>query len=347
MAGRFTGGDGAPGGWGRGPWGFGAAQLGNLNRTTTDEASQQAVDAAWHAGVRYFDTAPHYGLGLSERRLGAALRGRPRDAYLLSTKVGRALDPWPGGAGRTDDAGFVVPATSRRRWDFSRDGVLRQLEASLARLGTDRVDVVYLHDPDDHWPEASTTGVQALVELRDQGVVRAIGAGMNQWRMLERFVRRCDVDVVMVAGRLSVLDRTALDVLVPACRERGVAVVAAGVYNSGLLARADVPDAANFDYGPAPAALVARARAMAEVCRAHGTTLPAAAVQYPLQVPGVATVVVGCRTAAHVADTAARVAEPLPVALWPDLTPHALTARPLTPHALPPDAGPAGPEETR
>lgn len=303
------------------PLGLGAAQLGNLNRVTTDEASTAAVDAAWEQGIRYFDTAPHYGLGLSERRLGTALRGRPRAEYTLSTKVGRLLVDDPSGAARTDDEGFVVPADRRRVWDFSRDGVLRSLEASLERLGTDRVDVVYLHDPDEHWEQASTTGVGALVELRDQGVVGAIGAGMNQSAMLTRFVRECDVGVVMVAGRLSLLDRTALGDLVPAAAERGVAVVAAGLYNSGLLARPEVPDDAQFDYGPAGVDLVGRARALADACARFGLDLPSAAVRYPFTVEPVRAVVVGMRTAEHVAATVARLDGPFPDGLDESVAP--------------------------
>lgn len=296
--------------------GIGAAQFGNLNRITTDDASREAVDAAWDAGVRYFDTAPHYGLGLSERRLGAALRDRPRDEYVLSTKVGRLLVPSPEGAGDVDDAGFVVAAAHRRVWDFSRDGVLRSLEQSLERLGTDRIDVVYLHDPDDHWAQASTAGINTLIELRDQGVVHAVGAGMNQSALLADLVRRCDVDVVMVAGRWTLIDQSAASDLLPVAHARGVRVVAAGVYNSGLLAAPTVPDAARYDYGAAPVTLVERARRIAAVCEAHGVTLPDVAVQFPFRHPAVASVVVGTRTAAHVRSFVARAGTTVPEELW-------------------------------
>ena len=170
--------------------GFGTAPLAGLFTPVSDEQAAATLDAAWEAGFRYFDTAPHYGLGLAEQRLGAALAGRPRDEVVVSTKVGRLLVPNPGGENRLDDDGFAVPAVVRRRFDFSRDGVLRSLEESLTRLGLDRVDIVYLHDPDEHWAAASTTGVDTLVELRDQGVVRAIGVGMNRTAMLTEFVRR-------------------------------------------------------------------------------------------------------------------------------------------------------------
>ncbi|WP_368497162.1 aldo/keto reductase [Herbiconiux sp. A18JL235] len=301
--------------------GFGAAQLGNLYRETSDEEAAAAVDTAWEGGIRYFDTAPHYGLGLSERRLGAALRGRPRDELVISTKVGRLLVPTPerAAAGKLDDDGFAVPAAYRRAWDFSRDGVLRSLEASLDRLGMDRVDIVYLHDPDEHWEEASTTGVGALVELRDQGVIGAIGAGMNQVGMLARFVERCDVDVVMVAGRHTLFDRSAEERLLPLAFDRGVAIVSAAVYNSGLLSRAEVPDDATYDYGPAPESVIERARHLAEICSRHGVTLPDAAVQYPLRHDAVASVVIGMRTAEQVTSTLDRYDTPIPAEAWREL----------------------------
>ncbi|TDQ02124.1 MULTISPECIES: aldo/keto reductase [Microbacteriaceae] len=299
--------------------GFGAAQLGNLFRETTDEEAQRAVNAAWEEGLRYFDTAPHYGLGLSERRLGRALGETPRDRFALSSKVGRLLVDSPESADRLDDDGFVVPASTRRVWDFSRDGILRSVEQSLARLGTDRLDIAYLHDPDDDWEAASTTGVDALVELREQGVVGAIGAGMNQSAMLAEFVRRTDVDVVMVAGRFTLLDPSALDDLLPVAAERGVGVVAAAVYNSGLLSSETIDPAAHFDYGSAPAEVIDRARRIAEICRDHGVSLPAAAIQYPLRHPAVVSVVTGMRTEDHVRSTVDRYRADIPEALWEEL----------------------------
>ena len=204
--------------------GLGAAPAGNLYRAIADEDAHATFEAAWAAGIRYFDTAPHYGLGLSERRLGAYLRTRPRDELVVSTKVGRLLVPSPETAHRTDPDIFEVPAASRRVWDFSRDGVLRSLEASLERTGLDRVDVVYLHDPDEHWEQAAHEALPALFELRDQGVIGAVGAGMNQSAMLTRFVRETDIDVVMCAGRFTLLEQAALTDLLPAATERGVAV---------------------------------------------------------------------------------------------------------------------------
>ncbi|MEU7906481.1 aldo/keto reductase [Actinoplanes sp. NPDC049118] len=299
--------------------GMGAAQLGNLYRETTDEASVAAVDAAWRAGIRYFDTAPHYGVGLSERRLGAALAGRPRAEFVVSTKVGRLLVPSPGTAHLRDDQGFAVAADPVRRWDFSRDGVLRSLAGSLDRLGLDRVDIVYLHDPDEHWEQAAGAGMRTLIELRDQGVVGAVGAGMNQAAMLTEFVRRCDVDVVMVAGRYTLLEQPAARELLPLARERGVGVVAAGVYNSGLLSAREVPDGAHYDYGPAPAPLIEKARAIARVCERHGVTLPDAAVRFPLRHPAVVCVLFGARTPQQVDGGAERHAAAIPDGLWAEL----------------------------
>ena len=227
--------------------------------------------------------------------------------------------PTPENAHQLDDDGFHVPAEYRREWDFSRDGILRSLEQSLTRLGMDRVDVLYLHDPDHHWEQASTEGIATLIELRDQGVVRAIGAGMNQSAMLARFVRECDVDLVMLAGRFTLLDQGALDDLLPVALERGVGVVAAGVYNSGLLGRAVVPDDAHYEYQAAPAGLLARARAIAELCGAHGVTLPDAAVQFPLRHPAVVSAVLGARNGEQMQGGLDRDSAPIPDALWSDL----------------------------
>ena len=314
--------------------GYGAAQAGNLYRATTDEEVRAALDTAWELGVRYVDTAPHYGLGLSERRVGAALRERPRDEYVVSTKVGRLLVPSPGTAHERDPGMFDVPAATRRVWDFSRDGVLRSLEASLERTGLDRVDVVYVHDPDEHWEAASREAVPALVELRDQGVVGAVGAGMNQSAMLARFVRECDVDVVMCAGRFTLLEQPGLADLLPAAVERGVAVVVAGVYNSGLLARDVPPDDATYDYVQAPPELLDRTRRIAVVCADHGVTLPQAALAYVRTHPAVASTVVGLRTPEQVRQAYERHAAVVPDELWDALVRAGLLAEAASPEAF-------------
>ncbi|SFC54762.1 aldo/keto reductase [Micromonospora sediminimaris] len=306
--------------------GFGAAQGGNLYRATTDEEFVAAVDTAWAAGVRYFDTAPHYGLGLSERRLGSALRHRPRDEYVVSTKVGRLLVPSPQNAHLRDSEGFDVAASHRRVWDFSRDGVRRSIEASLARTGLDRIDIAYLHDPDDHWEQAATEAVPALVELRDQGVVGAIGAGMNQSAMLARFVRETDVDVMMCAGRYTLLEQGAAADLLPLAQSRGVGVVIAGVYNSGLLSRDHPPADALYNYQQAPPELIERARRIAEVCDAHGVTLPQAALAFVRRHPAVVSTVVGVRNGTQMTETVRRSATVVPDELWRSLAATGLLA---------------------
>ncbi|MEV6170769.1 aldo/keto reductase [Streptomyces sp. NPDC051954] len=295
---------------------LGAAPLGNLFTEVTDEQADEAVAAAWQQGIRYFDTAPHYGLGLSERRLGAALREHPREAYTISTKVGRRLEPSdaPG-----DDLanGFAVPATHHRVWDFSADGIRRSLDASLERLGLDRVDAVYLHDPDDHAEQAFREGYPALEKLRAEGVVGAIGAGMNQVEMLTRFVRDTDVDVVLCAGRYTLLDQSALTDLLPAALARGTSVVVGGAFNSGLLA--DPKPEATYNYAQAPAELLDRALRMKSVADRHGITLRAAALAYCAVHPAVACVLVGARSAAEVRDCAEQFATEVPAAYWQEL----------------------------
>ncbi|TXK38578.1 aldo/keto reductase [Nonomuraea sp. C10] len=292
--------------------GLGAAPIGNLFSAVTDEQARATVDAAWESGVRLFDTAPHYGLGLSERRLGAALRGR--SGYVLSTKVGRLLVP--SSSVRRDTQGFDVPGDFERVWDFSRDGVLRSLEESLERLGLPGVDLALIHDPDDHLDQALSEAYPALAELRSQGVVKAIGVGMNQWRAPLRFVRETDLDVVMLAGRYTLLDQSGLPLL-DACASRGVRVLAAGVFNSGLLATPE--PSGTYDYHPAPPELVDRARRIASVCAAHGVTLPRAAMAFPLRHPATAAIVLGARSPGEVRTNAASMERPVPGALWSEL----------------------------
>jgi D-threo-aldose 1-dehydrogenase len=316
------------------PLGLGCAQLGNLYHAISDETAAATVNRAWAEGIRYFDTAPHYGLGLSERRLGAALASHPRDEYVLSTKVGRVLEPHAAAPGERDDQGFDVPATYRRRWDFSRDGILRSIEDSLARLGLDRIDIAYVHDPDEHFDEAVDGAFPALLELREQGVVRAIGAGMNQAPMLAEFVRRFDLDLVLMAGRYTLLNQPALDELLPLCLDRGVGVVAGGVFNGGILATAEPGEI--YDYAAAPAELVDKACRIAEICARHGVELPQAALALPAAHPAVVSVVVGAHGPEQVALNVRRAATPVPAVLWTDLAdagllrPDTVTGDPVT-----------------
>jgi D-threo-aldose 1-dehydrogenase len=315
---------------------FGGAAIGNLFTAVTDDDARAAVDAAWDGGIRFFDTAPHYGLGLSERRLGAALGGRPRGQYVISTKVGRLLEPaaaagpglvgpglvgpgpvGSGPVGGRDAEGFDVPGDLVRRFDYSADGVRRSLEASLGRLGLDRVDIALIHDPDAHGEQALREAFPALARLRAEGVVGAIGVGMNQTEMLTRFVRETDIDVVLVAGRYTLLDQTAADTLLPAAVERGVSVIVGGVFNSGLLA-APTPGA-TYDYAAASGSLISRALRLQEICDQAGVPLRAAAARFPLAHPAVASVLIGARNAAEVSDAITLRGLDIPAELWDSL----------------------------
>jgi D-threo-aldose 1-dehydrogenase len=287
---------------------LGSAPLGGLYEPVSDEQARATIDAAWDQGIRMFDTAPHYGAGLSERRVGEALR--ERDGFVLSTKVGRLLVPDPDG----DESMFAGEPPVRRVFDFSRDGVRRSLDASLARLALDRVDIVHVHDPDDHLDQAIAEAVPALVELREEGAIGAVGAGMNDAAPLTRIVRESDVDCVLVAGRYTLLDQSAATELLPLCAERGVAVIAGGVFNSGILA-----DGSTYDYAPASSDLLERARAIGAVCARHGVPLPAAAIAFPLRHPAVAAVVVGARSRAEIDADAGWFAAGVPDELWEDL----------------------------
>jgi D-threo-aldose 1-dehydrogenase len=298
--------------------GFGGGPLGGLFTALDEATAAGALTAAWESGIRYFDTSPHYGLGQSERRIGGLLSGKPRAQYMLSTKVGRVLVPQDA-AGRVDEA-FQVPATHRRVWDFSRDGITNSVEDSLARMGVDRFDMLFLHDAEEHFEEALRNGYPALAELRAQGMVGAIGAGIYDTALLTRLVRETDADVVMLASRYTLLNHSALDDLLPACAERGVSVLAAAVFNSGVLAAPRPPTDATFDYFPAPPQLLRRANRIADVCEAHGVTLPQAAMAFPLLHPVVAGIVVGMRSAVEVRDDVAAFKAEIPAALWSDLS---------------------------
>lgn len=307
--------------------GLGTSQLGNLYRATTEPEVVQTIAEAWQGGIRHFDTAPHYGVGLSERRLGEQLRVLPRDEIVVSTKVGRVLVASPETAHQRDEQGFDVPADPVRRWDFSRDGIRRSVEDSLERTGLDRFDILYLHDPDDHFEQASTEGIAALIELREEGIVRAVGAAMNHAEPLAELIRRADVDVVMCAGRFTLLDDSAATSLLPRALERGVGVVAAGVYNSGLLSGPRPRPDATYDYAPASAALLERTHAIADICEHHSVTLPQAAVAYVLRHPAITSVVLGARGRGQVQQNLVRAQAPVPDALWRELAESGLISK--------------------
>ncbi len=297
--------------------GLGGAPLAGLFSPVAEAEAVATVQAAWDEGWRYFDTAPHYGLGLAEERLGAGLAGKPRSEYVLSSKVGRVI--YEADTPEPASEGFAVVSNRRRRWDFTRDGVLRSIEDSLRRIGTDRLDVVFVHDPDDHFDEAVATAFPTLIELRDQGVIGAIGSGMNQTAMLTRFAREDDIDVIMLAGRYSLIDPDGLDDVLPACLDNNVQVVAVGIFNSGLLSQPRPAPGATFNYEPAAASLVDKANKLADVCESHDVTLPAAALAFPLAHPAVAGIAVGCRTPDEVHTNAALSRVEIPAAVWSDL----------------------------
>ena len=308
--------------------GLGAANLGNLHRAMDDDTAFAILDAAWDAGVRHFDTAPHYGLGLSERRLGAYLATKPRAEFLISTKAGRTLRPVAQHGGALDDEGFVVTADARRVWEPGRDAIRRGLDESLSRLGLDRVDILYLHDPERYdLDSAEREAYPALCELRDEGVVAAVGLGSMSTDALERATRSTGLDLLMVAGRLTLVDDSARDVVAVAARA-GMRVVAAGVFNSGLLATPQVPDDARFEYDVASPAIIARARAIAAVCVRHGVDLPTVALHHPLRSRGVSTVVIGASRPSHVAAAVGRIETPVPDELWVELAVSGLVPHP-------------------
>jgi D-threo-aldose 1-dehydrogenase len=289
------------------PLGLGTAPLAGLYEAVDDDTAQAVVARAWELGIRSFDTAPYYGSGNAERRLGAALRGRPRDEFVVSTKVGRMLRP-----GRSEWAG--APSLEAY-FDFSHDAALRSLEASLERLGLDRVDIALIHDPDDHYEEAVAGAYRALARLRDEGVVRAIGVGMNRTELLCRFARETELDCMLLAGRYTLLDRSAAEELLPVCEQYRIRVIAGGVFNSGVLAGGDT-----FDYEAASPEVLARVRSLTATCARHGVPLLAAAVQFPLRHPAVATVLVGCRTPGEVEEDVRLFELEVPQALWDELT---------------------------
>ena len=295
--------------------GLGCAPIGNLYEPVSDEEAHAVVHTAYDAGLRFFDTAPLYGHGLSERRLGAALASLPRESVTVATKVGRLLVP--DDAGGAEETIFADLPAVHPVFDFSADGVQRSLEASLDRLGLDRVDIVHVHDPDDHAEEALAGAFPALRRWRDEGVVGAIGAGMNQAPMLARFVREAGLDCVLLAGRYTLLDQSGLDELLPLCEREGVSVIAAGVFNSGLLA--DPTPGAPFDYAPAPPDVVERARQLAAVCARHSVPLTAAALQFAAAHPVVTCVLTGVRSVGELRSNLADFKRPIPTELWADL----------------------------
>jgi len=314
--------------------GFGGAPIGGLYSAVTDADAIATVRRAWELGIRYFDTAPLYGYGASERRIGASLAGLPREDFTISTKVGRLIRPSDALADDADidrqefdgreNAFYVGTGPVRPVFDYSYEGVLRSVEESLERLDLERVDIALIHDPDDHWEAAIGGAYPALERLRADGVVRAIGAGMNQSAMLARFAREGDFDVFLLAGRYTLLDQSALADVLPICEEKEISVVVGGVMNSGILA--DPRPGSRFDYAPADTDVVERAGRLAAICARHGVPLRAAAVQFPLAHPAVVSVVAGVRRIEHLEEYPALMSELIPADLWEELRHEGLLA---------------------
>jgi D-threo-aldose 1-dehydrogenase len=295
-------------------FGLGTAPLAGLFEEVEEAKGVGVIERAWEAGLRFFDTAPLYGHGLAELRIGKALKEKPRAEFTLASKVGRLLradvPPEPGQS-------FRGTPPVNPMFDFSYDGVMRSFEESLERLGLDRIDILHIHDPDNHYDEALHGAYRALDKLRSDGLIRAVGAGMNQAEMLTRFAREGNFDCFLLAGRYTLLDQVALKELLPECIERGISIIAGGVYNSGILA--DPKPGAHYNYQTAPAELLDRARRIRDICDRHGVPLKAAAVQFPLGHPAVTCVVVGCRSAAQLDESIEMFEFDIPPALWHDL----------------------------
>jgi D-threo-aldose 1-dehydrogenase len=307
--------------------GLGTAPLGGLFERVTDEQAHGTIERAWELGLRFFDTAPLYGHGLSERRLGSVLGARLRDDYALATKVGRLLragappdeSQLSGGLDRWKDVPDVNPV-----FDFTYEGVLRSVEESLERLGLQRVDALHIHDPDDHPDEALDGAYRALDRLRSEGTIGAVGAGLNQVPLLVRFAREADFDCFLLAGRYTLLDQSALAELLPLCLERGIALIVGGVFNSGILA--DPRPGATYDYSVAPPEVVERAGRIGAVCERYGVPLKAAALQFPLAHPAVTSLLIGPRSVAELEENLSLLRLELPAELWRDLRGEGLLA---------------------
>lgn len=308
--------------------GFGGAPLGNLYRAVSDDEADAVLAKAWETGVRYYDTAPLYGLGLSETRFNRFLRGKRRDDYVLSTKIGRTLQVCPPDQ-RTGIGKFFDTPSRREVYDYGYDGVMRSFEASLERLGVDRVDILFAHDVDifTHGSKAASdaridelmaSGYKALVSLRDQGVVKAIGAGINEWEVAQTLAERGDFDIFLLAGRYTLLEQESLNSFLPLCEKRGIGIVLGGPYNSGILATGPKPGA-YYNYEAAPPAILDRVARIEAVCGRHGVKLIEAALRFPLAHPSVVSVIPGGQRPEEVEANRRLIDAKVPAALWADL----------------------------
>ncbi len=306
---------------------LGTAPIGNLLQEVSEGDAEETLQAAIRAGIRYIDTAPYYGYGLAENRLGRALADQNRDDFVISTKVGRLIRPGQrtGNELYDDDKPFYLANPEMRCvFDFSYDGVMRSHDDSLDRLGLERVDILHIHDPDDHFDRAVNGAYKALNQLRTEGTIKAVSAGMNQWEMLSRFMDHGDFDCFLLAGRYSLLDQTALPEFLPKCVERGVSIILGGVFNSGILA--DPRPGITFNYLAAPQDLINRAVRMGEICERRGVPLKAAALQFPLAHPAIATVLTGVRTVTEFEENERLFRHPIPNNMWQELKAEGLLA---------------------
>lgn len=308
--------------------GFGTAPLGNLYRAVSDADAEATLDAAWNAGIRYFDTAPLYGLGLSETRLNPFLRSKKRDDYVLSTKVGRLMTVCPPEQ-RTGIGKFFDTPSRREVYDYSYDGVMRSFEASLERLGVDRIDILFVHDvdifthgskeaSDRRIDEFMRSGYYGLLSLRDQGVIKAIGGGINEWQVAQTLAERGDFDLFLLAGRYTLLEQEALESFLPLCQKRGIGIALGGPYNSGILATGPRPGA-YYNYDAAPPHILDRVGKIEAVCQRHGVKLIEAALNFPLSHPSVMSVIPGGQRPSEVEANRALLDKKIPSALWEDL----------------------------
>ncbi len=308
--------------------GFGSAPLGNLYRAISDSDAQAVLEAAWDSGCRYYDTAPLYGLGLAETRLNAFLRGKPRDEYIVTTKAGRLLEVCKPQE-RTGIGKFFDTPTRREVFDYSYDGVMRSLDASLERLGLDRVDILLAHDLCifTHGSKAASdarieafmrSGYYALLSLRDQGVIKAFGAGVNEWEVCQILAERGDFDLFLLAGRYTLLEQESLTSFLPLCEKRGIGIILGGPYNSGILATG-AKAGANYNYSAAPNNVITRVSRIEAICNSHGVAMISAALQFPLFHPSVVSVIPGGQSVDEVKQNRAILDAKIPVALWHDL----------------------------
>lgn len=314
--------------------GFGCASLGNLYQAISDKDAVKLTEAAWNAGFRYYDTAPHYGQGLSERRVGDLLRQHPKDAYVLSSKVGRLLKP----AGYADERhGFRSPMPFDIEYDYSYTGIMRSFEDSLQRLGLDHIDIIYMHDIGEythgdanrlHFPIAMLEGYRAMEELRSSGAVSAIGLGVNEYQVCEKALEHGDWDCFLLAGRYTLLEQDALISFLPKCEKRGCSIVIGGAYNSGILATGvRGPGPHHYDYGPAPDTVIEKVRVIEDLCERFGIRLPAAALQFPLAHPSVVSVIPGIGKVSRIQDTLDLLDIEIPAEFWAALREKELVAK--------------------